>query len=492
MQQIKGFKSYLLGNKYVFLTLLIFGSIYASISFGNHYYFRTNALDLGFYTKALYDYAHLNLANSLMIKEVCEPMLGGHFDLYLLLFSPLIYVFGTYTLLVIQLVAILFGALGIYRYFQLRQPLNERLPYLAMLYFLLFFGVYSALSFDYHSVVISTCCIPWLFVYLKKENYLSVCFVFLFLLVGQENTSLFLLFIFIGLSIEYRKEKKKRVLLLVFAGISLSYFMLITHVVIPIFSNSHSYTGFNYSILGKSPMQALLHCINYPITTFQALFVNHTNHPFGNYIKFETHLILLLSGMFFLFRKPAFLIMLLPIYGQKFFNDNYVYWSIDGQYSIEFSVILAIGIFTFISSQKTRKTQGVLSIFAVVCVLIGTIRVLDHTEYNSNKSKIRFYQSSHYTRNYDVAKVHQIISRLPQDAKISAQSQLIPHLVLRKTIYQFPLVKDAEYVLYSPLENNYPLTEAAFIAQIEGLKKQNNWTIHFEDKNIVLLKKTVK
>ena len=492
MQQSNRLKTFVLGNKYILLTLLLYGFIYASISFANHYYFRTYALDLGLYTKALFDYAHFNFANSLMIKEVSESMFGGHFDLYLVLFSPLVYIFGTYTLLVVQLFAVLFGAFGIYRYFQLDQPINERLPYFAMLYFLSFFAIFSALSFDYHSVVVSTCCMPWFFLFVKKENYKSAFLLLFFLLVGQENTSLFLVFILIGLALEYRKEKKKRTVLLLFALISASYFILITQLVIPSFSNTQRYTGFKYSVLGVGPKQALVFCITHPITAIETLFINHMHNPFGNYVKLETHLILLVSGLFFLFRKPTFLFMLLPIYGQKFFSDNFVYWSIDGQYSIEFSVIMAIGIFTYISQFKSRKTQVVLSITALICVLLGIIRVLDHTQYKTNKSKIRFYQSAHYTRNYDVAKVHKAISSLPKDAKISAQSQLIPHLVLRKTVYQFPIVKDAEYILYSPHENNYPLTEIEFKTQIEYLIKENNWKLYFEDQQLIVLKKTVK
>src|SRR5690554_7054709 len=74
-------------NKALFLTSLIFGLLYATISLVNHYLFRTYALDLGLYTNAIYKYAHFQMADSEMIKSVSEPILGGHFDLYLIIFS---------------------------------------------------------------------------------------------------------------------------------------------------------------------------------------------------------------------------------------------------------------------------------------------------------------------------------------------------------------------------------------------------------------------
>lgn len=45
-------------------------------------------------------------------------------------------------------------------------------------------------------------------------------------------------------------------------------------------------------------------------------------------------------------RKPVYLIMLIPVYVQKLFHDNYGMWSISGQYVIEFAPILAIGTFS--------------------------------------------------------------------------------------------------------------------------------------------------
>ncbi len=102
--------------------------------------------------------------------------------------------------------------------------------------------------------------------------------------------------------------------------------------------------------------------------------------------------------------KPNYLIMLIPIYFQKLFHDNYIMWSIDAQYSIEFAPILTIGVFSVISKYKKRYLVNTLSAIVLIGTLISTIRTMDNTVVYTNKSKIRIYQPRHYKRNYNVMK----------------------------------------------------------------------------------------
>src|SRR5690554_1823649 len=124
-------------NKALFLTSLIFGLLYATISLVNHYLFRTYALDLGLYTNTIYKYAHFQMADSEMIKSVSEPILGGHFDLYLIIFSPLVYLFGTYTLLIVQVVAVVFGGIGVHQFFKKKNPNINLFQFLPLFIFIL-------------------------------------------------------------------------------------------------------------------------------------------------------------------------------------------------------------------------------------------------------------------------------------------------------------------------------------------------------------------
>lgn len=475
-------------NKYLLLTIIIFGVIYSLISIVNHYNFRTYALDLGAYTNALYDYIHFQWNDSTVFKEAKENLLADHFDLYLILFSPLSLIYKSYTLLFVQIFFILLGGLGIYKYFSLLRG-EGRLALFATIYFYLFFGVFSALSFDYHSNVIAACLIPWFFYFIKQRRIIGASLMLLFILISKENISLWMAFICLGLIIEYRKDPFWRNYLVISFLICIIYFMLITNVIMPALSNSKTYSHFSYSFLGSNEFEAILFLIKHPLESLKTLFINHTGNASADYVKAEFHILVLISGLPLLIFKPQYLLMLIPVYFQKLFNDNYVLWGIDGQYSIEFAPILAIGIFSVINELKNNRLVKLISVIVIVAALGCTIRIMDSTILYTDKSRIAIYKPSHYSRNYPLAKVREQLSKIPDNAIVSAQSPFLPHLALRDNIYQFPIIKDAEFIIYSKKESAYPLDKTTFDSLTAALENSKKWSIQYKDENLTILKK---
>jgi len=358
---------------HLWLLTILFALLYASISLVNHYNLRTYALDLGAYTNAMYDYLHFQWNDSTVFKEIPENLLADHFDLYLIIFSPLSLLFGSYTLLIVQLVAVLAGGWGVYRYFSLNKT-NLGLALMATAYYYLFFGNFSAISFDYHSNVVASALVPWLFVFVKQRKLGLTTLMVILIVVAKENISLWLAFIALALSLEYRHDRTLRNYLLLVFILCLGYFVLITSVVMPWFSNDSVYPHFHYSVLGSNSAEALLFLIKHPWESLKVLFINHINHPLGDYIKAELHILLLVAGLPLLLRKPHFFLMLIPIYFQKLFHDNVAMWGIDGQYSVEFAPIMAIGVFSVIETSaniRMKKYMGILWWFWVWLALFA-------------------------------------------------------------------------------------------------------------------------
>jgi len=478
-------------HKTIFIISFVFAVIYALISLVNHYNFRTYALDLGLYTNAAFNYAHGQLGNSNMIKDYYEPILGTHFDLYLLLFSPFTYLLGSYTLLIIQIAALIAGGVGVYYYFSLSASNKQQTPYLAATYFYIFFGVFGAVSYDYHSVVIAASLVPWFFVAIYCNRKLLAIFLLLFMIISQENFALFLFFICLGLIIEYRHNTKMMLHLLLLSVISLVYFLSVLYYIIPYFSPHKAYQGLSYSYFGNSINHIIKTLINNPVNSFKLLFINHKNIDSGNFVKAEAHLILVASGLPILLKKPQYLFMLIPIYFQKFYHDSYAMWGIGGQYNIEFTPVLAIGIFKAISDFKNKKTRLIVSAIVLLTTTVATFRIMDNTVLWTDKSRIRFYQMRHYKRNYDVKSVHWHIHKIPDSVAVSAQAAFVPHLALRSKIYQFPVIKDADYIIYSPHEGTYPLTNNEFLTKINDLENSSEWKIHYKG-IVTILKRTSK
>lgn len=474
-------------HKALFFTVIVFAVLYSLISIVNHYQFRTYALDLGAYTNALYDYAHFQWNDSTVFKSVPENLLADHFDLYLPLFSPLIWVFGTYTLLVVQIFFLLLGGIGVYAYL-IEAGKTKFIANCAAIFFCSFFGVFAAVSFDYHSNVIATCVIPWFFLFVKKERLVKASLLLLMILIAKENMSLWLIFVCIGLAIEYRKSIRLRNYLMLCAALSAIYFVLISMVVMPSFSMNGAYPHFHYSVLGTNITEAIVQLLSHPIDSLKVLFINHTNDPFGNYVKLELYILLLLSGIPFLIKKPQYLLMLIPIFFQKLFHDNISMWGIEGQYSIEFAPILAIGIFSVIAEMKNNKFTYFTSISVLILTIGSSIRSMDNTVLLSDKTKIRLYQAKHYKKNYDVKKAMEQLAIIPANAVVSAQSPFVPHLSLRDNIYQFPTVKNAEYLVVSERENTYPLSIEQFKVTYHNLLESKEWKV-ISNKEVVILKR---
>lgn len=466
----------------------VFSIIYAMIALVNHYHFRTYALDLGAYTNALWDYARFRWNDSSVFRAVPENLLADHFDLYLPALAPLSFVFGTYTLPVVQIVAILAGGIGIYRLFSSNAS-GKGTALAAMAWFYLFFGVFSAVAFDYHSNVVAACLVPWLMRAVKRRRVFAATALLFLILASKENVSLWMAFVCLGLAFEYRSDHGRRYALLAGSALSLLWFAVVTSLVMPLLSVKGSYPHFHYTHFGTSLPEAIANAASRPGEAFLALFVNHTGFPPGYGVKAEFHILLLVSGLPFLFLKPQYLLMLLPLFFQKMFHDNYALWGIGGQYSVEFAPVMAAGIFLVAGKAGSARLRNILLVTAVAGGLAATVRTMDNTVYFTDKSAIRIYKAGHYKRDYDVRAVHQALDAIPANVAVSAQSPFVPHLALRDHVYQFPIIRDAEYVVFSEKELPYPLDQETFDSITGAMKDSPAWKKIWQKEGVTILKR---
>ena len=89
-------------NRAFVIVNLLFLTIYSLICFVNHANYRTYALDLGAYTRALYDYAHFHASYGEVFRAAPENILSDHFDLLLMFFLLLFVSYLIFLLLIIN------------------------------------------------------------------------------------------------------------------------------------------------------------------------------------------------------------------------------------------------------------------------------------------------------------------------------------------------------------------------------------------------------
>lgn len=488
----KNFSSLIKEHKYMLIMLVFFGSIYASISFVNHYNFRTYGYDLGIYNNSLFDYSHFRINDNPVMHRMYDNILGDHLSLYHIFFAPLRFIFGTWTLLIIQLIAILFGAIGIHRLID-HFSSNKQYANLASLHFLSMWGIFSAVAYDYHDNVLAAMFVPWLLLYFFQKNIKGIIIWTAIILISKENMSFWLAFVFAGLFLLKYEDKQMRKISLIGAVVSFIYFILALKVIMPALQNTGASYGHikSYSALGDSMGDYLVTMLTKPQYVLSLMFENTTGDPTYNGIKFELHWVVLLSGGFVFFKKPQFLIMLIPIYMQKMLNSSYGKWGLNSQYSVEFAPILTFGLFYWIifSNYAQKHKKQILIAGTVLCLVTSMAKIDSRTSkwYDSHRS--RFWQGKHYTQSFDVKQVYKWLELIPENAKVSAQNLLVPHLSFREYIYTYPYTRDAEYFVVMPYEGHHPVDRHVFDSALHVLRTADTLEFLVNEPHFILAKK---
>lgn len=478
----------------IILSLLVFSLVNLMIVLVNHYFFRTYALDYGVYNFAFFDYAHFRMSPCpAYIYPAPVTFFQDHFSLTLLLLSPLYWllspVTGTYSLLIIQWGFIVAGAWATYKLIALKAN-HHVLGLLAMVYYFLLLGRYNAYREDANLAIIGSAFVPVFLYYFEQKKLIPTLVCFALLLVNREDYSLWLFFICLFLALVNRKDKHTRKLALILMIASVIFFIVIFKVIFPAIEDENKkFSLFDFSIVGESPLQALLFVISHPLKAIEFLFINHSDNGYYNGIKTQFYLVYFISGGFVLLLRPHYLIPFIPLIAKKMYDDNPLRWGIDTYYSIEIVSILPLMVFSILAKFKSKSLKKVLAI--AICFLslgVTTYRLFTPTvnPILAPDKKSNFLSASFYNADCDVSALNKTLQVIPSDAAVCASGKILPHLAFREKIYYFPLLKDAEYICVFKKEDTYPLMPDAFEAELNKLRSDSTWFVLKENSDVVL------
>lgn len=476
------------------LTLLAFSCVNLTIVLVNHYCFRTYALDYGVYNFAFYDYAHFRISPCpAYIYPVPVTFFQDHFSLTLLLLSPLYWLLspitGTYSLLIIQWLFIVAGAWATYKLIALKAN-HYLLGLLAMIYYFLLLGRYNAYREDANLAIIGSAFIPVFLYYFEQKKVIPALVCFAFLLVNREDYSLWLFFICLFLALVNRKDKHKKKLALLLMVASVVFFIVIFKVIFPAIGDENKkFSLFDFSVVGETPLKALLFVISHPLKSIEFLFINHSDNGYYDGIKTQFYLVYLISGGFVLLLRPHYLIPFIPLIAKKMYDDNPLRWGIDTYYSIEVVSILPIMVFSILTEFKSPPLKKILAF--TICLLslgVTTYRLFTPTANPilAPDKKSNFLSPGFYAADCDVSALNAALQKIPADAAVCASGKILPHLAFREKVYYFPLIKDAEYICVFKKEDTYPLMPDAFNAELNKLRSDSSWLVLTENADMIL------
>jgi uncharacterized membrane protein len=343
--------------------------------------------------------------------------------------------------------------------------------------------------------VVATMFVPWFLLYFEQKNWRKAILYFVLIIIAKENMALWAVFLGFGVSFKALLQKDKQTALkgLYFALAAGVYFILVIKVIIPgLATSGRDYLHNSFNALGGNFGEVIVNIIKHPVKTIELLFVNHSGDPLYDGIKVETYLALALAGGFLLVLAPEYLIMIVPILGQKMFNDVPIRWGISVHYSIEFAPVIVIAVYTIIHRLKKYKV-AVASVF-LASTFISSASFLDHrTSEYYNQANSQFYKKAHWKRDFDVAEVNRLLKTIPADARVSAQSCLAPHLAFRDYIFHYPFIGNANYIALLPAEENkYPYDAVTYQKAIDDFIASGKWVVFAKNEAVLILRMVKK
>lgn len=473
-------------NRLAWLITLAYGVVFCLISLVNHYNFRTYALDMGVYAHGIYCYSHLMWHNfTLGLDGITFNHLGNHFSPILILLSPLYYLFGTYTVLVIQIASILFGGMGVYQF--AKERLQGRMPELILVLFFSIWGIYSALAFDFHANVIAAMFVPWFILFFERGDRKKAILMFILVLLCKENMAVWMVSIIAGLAVRNAFTKGWQADWLFTGGLffgALAYFALAQGVIMPKLNplKISDHLG-NYSHLGSNGKEIINRFIHHPREIFPYFFESMVADPRTFKLKATLHFMVLVSGGLALIYRPHYLVMLASIYGQKMLSSNPAHWGMYSHYSIEFVPIIALAFTEWMQFFPFKRMRMPL--------LVATICSAMFFNWYPKQHNTEIFDEHHYTCPVDRKEVYKALKLIPDGASVSATTELAPHLSSRPKIYHYPVLNDAEYVALLLIPGStYPLNQENFNQKLADLKQDSTNVIVYDTKDLLIIKRT--
>jgi uncharacterized membrane protein len=463
--------------------LLVFVHVFFFLIFGcvsilNHYYFRSAGLDYGIANQALYQFAHgENAQITQLLPGITLPYFALHISLWVPILSPFYYVFGSYTLLIFQNLALIFAGVGIVKLAKQGGIKDSLVPWV-LLQFYAGFSLYAALAFDYHDNVIGACFIPWVWYYFLKNKRALALLCFLAILISKENLAIFAAFFSLAMWVyAFRLNQNLKPFAAFLFLLSVGWFLLVSLVIMPSLNPLQKFEQLNrYSYMGSSLTEIIGYIIRHPLRMVELFYKSQIQPDPLEVVKQEFLFVTLLSGGIFLLFKPQFLWIALPIFMQKLWNKELAFWGISYHYQIELAPLISLAIIAFVSRIKSAYVQGIL--LAVTCLLTAFTTYLFMHERKADFQPIRenLFLAERYQAPFNISKVKAKLNEIPSNEAVCVQSNIMPHVANRDSLYHFPFIKDARIILvFQPQLNAYPLSPEKAIHLLDSIRTCGFW-----------------
>lgn len=384
--------------KLLLVWILVLSILYSTLALLRHNHFQSGAFDLGIFDQAVWQYSNFEFPYN-TIKE--RFILGDHFTITLPLLAPLFYLWNDVKILLIfQAVFITFSTLGIYKIATYRK-LSPFVSLIIASVYSLFYGIQTAVSFDFHPIVIAVGILVWVAYFFETKKWKFFYPTLVLLLLTQENTGISLAGL--GLIYLFHKEYRKPALLFIFGGIGVS--LAETKII-----GMMSPVGYQYT--PQLPQN---------ITQFVTGF-------FDSPEKIENWKYTLVPYDFLPLLSPGAMLAILLDLAQYYLTGFSRMWTPFQHHRAILAVFVGLGtIDAFIFLKNKKVNLNYLALLLLFTALLS--QYIFHFPINKLSKKDYWKNESWMDNNKALFKL------IPPNAGVVAPQNLVPHIAHRNKIY---------------------------------------------------------
>jgi uncharacterized membrane protein len=431
-----------------------------------HNRFLTHALDLGYFDQIVWSAAHgQSFANTL---KYPYNFMGDHLSPILFLVAPLYRLWpDVRALLAVQTLALAAAGLPV---FWLARRADERWAPLVLLAFYLNPALHLVNLHDFHEIALSTPFVALaLYALLRRRHILLAGSLFLALLCKEDVAILTLAF---GVYLLF--DRRARGWGIAISAFSVAWLGLSLQAIIPAFREEGEYgsIGARYGYLGDTPRAALKTLLTRPLV------------PLAHLAQVDIGLAvlrqLLPTGFVALLGWPV-LALSLPVFLYLQLSDEPSLYTLQ-----EWHVAPLVPILFVAAIQALTRLRGRLRAVAVALMVLGSAYAC--TQYSAAPAAW-LAQGTLPERG---RQIEAILHRIAPDSVVSAQSDLVPHVSQRKSVYVFPsVIDDAGDLVLDRQGNRYPVADR-YDAIVDGeVLPRVDFRPVYESDGLLWLQKTV-
>jgi len=466
---------YLSKNRTVYLIIVLMAVLMSVTAIMKHRVYKSGG-DLALFDQILRNTAHGKIGYNSQKQEI---FFQEHSAFILIPLSVFYLIYDNpVTLLIIQSFFLIIPALPLY-WIAKELTRNFHIAIALFTMYILSPYVWNAGLTDFHQETIAPLFFLLAFYFLIKNNWIGYSISIFLVLLCKEDMALYCIALGV-FSLLFLKNKEIKIVGVVTIIISISYFLICMELIIKYYSkySGHFTLESQYSYLGTNMHDIFNKIFKSPLK----LIIQVITHIFRWEVIKSVFNIMVNSLFLPLFNLPVTLtLMILPV-GVNILSDNHLYYCFQQHYSMPMVSFLYIcSIYGLL-----KLIQSKINLISKIQLISRIIIIFAFINWVAIYPKLMFEYSKR-TEHHRI--LDEFINELPENIKISAQHHIAPHLYKISNVYLYPVLYDADYLLFDVNINKFPFDDITYKRHLNSIKSNPCYKVVKQKDGILLIKK---